>query len=130
MAMTGFLGVAPLRWTPDHWARGAREEVFSCRTPARWSPPAFKAEAVQLARRSDTSLGAVAKDLGIADQTLRTWVRRAEVDGGARDGLTQGEREELRHLRREVRTRRQEREIPTNAAAFFAKASDAIRSRR
>ena len=90
-------------------------------------PPAFKAEAVQLARRSDKSLGAVAKDLGIADQTLRTWVRQAEVDGGARDGLTQGEREELRHLRREVRTLRQEREILKKAAAFFAKESDAIR---
>jgi transposase len=90
-------------------------------------PPTFKAEAVQLARRSDKSLGAVAKDLGIADQTLRTWVRQAEIDGGERDGLTQGEREELRQLRREVRTLRQEREILKKAAAFFAKESDAIR---
>ncbi|MDP9472879.1 MAG: hypothetical protein M3Q71_19835, partial [Chloroflexota bacterium] len=31
-------GVAPLRWTPDHWALGAREEVFPCRTPARCIP--------------------------------------------------------------------------------------------
>ena len=90
-------------------------------------PPAFKAEAVQLARSSDKSVGAVAKDLGIADQTLRTWVRQAEGEGGARDGLTQGEREELRHLRREVRTLRQEREILKKAAAFFARESDAIR---
>ena len=90
-------------------------------------PPAFKAEAVRLARRSDKSLGAVAKDLGIADQALRTRVRQAEVDGGARDGPTRGEREELRHLRREVRTLRQEREILKKAAAFFAKESDAIR---
>jgi transposase len=93
-------------------------------------PPAFKAEAVQLARSSDKSLGAVAKDLGIADQTLRTWVRQAEIDGGERAGLTQGEREELRRLRRGVRTRRQAREIRTNAAACFARESDAIRSRR
>ena len=90
-------------------------------------PPAFKAEAVRLARSSDKSLGAVAKDLGIADQTLGTWVRQAEVDGGERDGLTQGEREELRQLRREVRTLRQEREILKKAAAFFARESDAIR---
>lgn len=90
-------------------------------------PPAFKAEAVQLARSSDKSVGAVAKDLGIADQTLRTWVRQAEVEGGARDGLTPGEREELRHLRREVRTLRQEREILKKAAAFFARESDATR---
>ncbi|MDP9359053.1 MAG: type I restriction enzyme HsdR N-terminal domain-containing protein, partial [Chloroflexota bacterium] len=31
-------GVAPLRWTPDHWALGAREEVFPCCTPARCIP--------------------------------------------------------------------------------------------
>ena len=90
-------------------------------------PPAFKAEAVQLVLSSDKSLGILAKDLGVADQTLRNWVRQAEVDGGERDGLTQGEREELRHLRREVRTLRQEREILKKAAAFFARESDAIR---
>jgi transposase len=90
-------------------------------------PPAFKAEAVQLVLSSDKSLGVLAKDLGVADQTLRTWVRQAEVDGGARDGLTQGEREELRHLRREVRTLRQEREILKKAAAFFARESDVTR---
>ncbi len=90
-------------------------------------PPEFKAEAVRLVRSGDKSVGVVAKDLGVADQTLRNWVRQAEIDGGERDGLTQGEREELRQLRREVRTLRQEREILKKAAAFFARESDAIR---
>ena len=90
-------------------------------------PPEFKAEAVRLVGSSDRSLARLAKDLGVADQTLRTWVRHAEIDDGVRDTLALSEREELRHLRREVRTLRQEREILKKAAAFFAKESDMIR---
>ena len=90
-------------------------------------PPEFKAEAVRLVLSGDKSVGVLAKELGVADQTLRNWVRQAEIDGGERDGLAPGEREELRQLRREVRTLRQEREIRNKAAAFFARESDAIR---
>ncbi len=90
-------------------------------------PPEFKAEAVRLVGSGDRSLSRLAKDLGVADQTLRNWVRHAEIDGGARETLAPDEREELRQLRREVRTLRQEREILKKAAAFFAKESDGIR---
>lgn len=90
-------------------------------------PPEFKAEAVRLVGSSGRSLSRLAKDLGVADQTLRNWVRRAEIDDGTREALAPDEREELRQLRREVRTLRQEREILKKAAAFFAKESDVIR---
>ena len=90
-------------------------------------PPEFKAEAVRLVGSRDRSLSRLAKDLGVADQTLRTWVRHAESDDGGRDALVPNEREELRQLRREVRTLRQEREILKKAAAFFAKESDMTR---
>ncbi len=90
-------------------------------------PPEFKAEAVRLVHGSDKSLSTLAKDLGVADQTLRNWVLQAETDSGVREGLTSDERGELHQLRREVRTLRQEREILKKAAAFFARESDAIR---
>ena len=90
-------------------------------------PPEFKAEAVRLVASSDRSLSRLAKDLGVADQTLRNWVRHAEIDDGVHDALAPSEREELHQLRREVRTLRQEREILKKAAAFFAKESDGIR---
>jgi transposase len=83
-------------------------------------PPAFREEAVRLIRAGLKPLSEVSKDLGVSDQTLRNWVRQAEVDEGSRDGLTSGEKEELRRLRRENRVLREEREILRKAAAFFA----------
>jgi transposase len=85
-------------------------------------PEEFKAEALQLARSSsEKSIRQLAYELGIADQTLRNWVKQAEIDRGEREGLTTKERQELRRLRKENRILREEREILKKAAAFFAK---------
>lgn len=86
-------------------------------------PAAFRVEAIELARTSGKTIPQLAKDLGVSGQTLRNWVHQADVDaGGGRPGeLTTAEREELRRLRRENQTLRQEREILKKAAAFFAK---------
>jgi transposase len=87
-------------------------------------PPEFRREAVELSRVSDKSVPKLAKDLGISDQSLREWIKQADVDAGKREGLSTDEREELRRLRRENRTLLQEREVLKKAAAFFARESE------
>jgi transposase len=59
---------------------------------------------------------------GCTAETLRTWVRQAERDSGARSGLTTNERERLKELERENRELRRTNEILRKASAFFAQA--------
>jgi transposase len=75
-------------------------------------PPAFRAEAIQLARTSGKPHAQIARELGITGEALRLWLKQAERDEGKRlDGWTSDEQEELRRLRREHRSLREEREI-------------------
>ena len=64
----------------------------------------------------------IAGKIGCAAETLRKWVRRAEVDGGTRPGTSSTERERLKELERENRELKRANEILRKAAAFFAQA--------
>jgi len=90
-------------------------------------PPEFRAEAVRLARAPGNTIRQVARDLGVANESLRRWVLQTEIDRGDAPGLTTDERAELARLRRENRTLRVEREILKKAAAFFARETDETR---
>lgn len=84
-------------------------------------PPEFRAEAIRLARTSGKPHAQIARDLGMTSETLRLWLKQADLDEGQRsDGLTSEEQEELRRLRRENRILREEREILKNAAAHLS----------
>ena len=83
-------------------------------------PPEFRRRAIDLARQPGASVAQVAKDLGISESGLRRWMSQDDVDGGRKEGLSTGEREELVRLRRENRRQQMEIEILKRASAYFA----------
>ena len=85
----------------------------------------YKAEVVELIRKSGKSVGAVCRDLDLTETAVRRWVAQAEIDsgGGPTGALTTAEREELAALRKQVKTLEMEREILKKATAFFVKES-------
>ena len=85
----------------------------------------YKAEVVDLIRKSGKSVGAVSSELGLTETAVRRWVQQAEIDlgGGPAGALTTAERDELAALRKRVKTLEMEREILKKATAFFAEES-------
>jgi transposase len=67
------------------------------------------------------AIEAVARRLGIGStETLRKWIRRAEIDSGQRPGVTTAESEQIKALKRENAELRRANEILKSASAFFA----------
>jgi len=85
------------------------------------SPAEFKRDVVTVARRGDLSVAEVAVDFGIAEETVRRWMRQADIDDGIKDGLTSAEQSEIVQLRRDKRRLEMENEILRRAAAYFAR---------
>ncbi|HEY5432690.1 MAG TPA: transposase [Coriobacteriia bacterium] len=93
-------------------------------------PPEFRERCVRIARESERSISAVARDLGIHPETLRLWVRADEADDGTRnERLASAERGELVALRRAVRDLRRSNEILKATSVFFARELDQPRPR-
>jgi transposase len=67
-----------------------------------------------------TACDTVAGKLGFGGESLRRWVRQAQVDAGQRDGVTTADAEEMARLRRENRELREANAILKDAAVFFA----------
>jgi len=89
-------------------------------------PPELKDRAVKLVqqlRREDpadhTVISRVARQLGVGSESLRAWVKQAEVDAGSREGLTTDEQSELKRLRKENFELQRANDILQSAATFF-----------
>jgi len=83
-------------------------------------PAEFREHNIALAK-AGRSIESLAREFEPCTATIHGWIKQAGLDGGERDdGLTSAEREELRRLRRENRQVRQERDILSKAAAWFA----------
>ena len=87
-------------------------------------PPELRAEAVRLSLQRGERWKDVAAELGISAETLRLWRKQAAVDAKLADGLTTGEQQELRELRRRLRVAEEERDILKKAVAFFVRETD------
>lgn len=68
------------------------------------------------------AIESIAPKIGCVPQTLLEWVKQAEVDSGARKGVTTDEAQRIKDLEREVKELRRANEILKLASAFFAQA--------
>jgi len=69
-----------------------------------------------------SAIVSISGKIGCSPETLRRWVRRAEVDTGLREGLTSADRSRMKELERENRELRRANEILRKASAYFAQA--------
>jgi transposase-like protein len=88
-------------------------------------PKEFRDDVVRVARNRDpkTTVEQIAKDFGVHVTTLNGWLRRADVEDGARPGMTDAGLAEVRELKRRNRLLEQEVEVLRRAAAYLSQAN-------
>ena len=86
-------------------------------------PKEFRDDVVAVARKGQATLTQIAKDFGVHPMTLQKWLRRADVDEGAKPGQTRTEAAEIRELRKRNRLLEQENEVLRRAAAYLSQAN-------
>lgn len=95
-------------------------------------PPELRDRAVRMvleqtgpdARRDVGVVTRIARQLGVGVESLRLWVRQAEVDRGSRPGTTTADQQRIAELEREVRELRRANEVLKSASAFLARELD------
>ncbi len=85
-------------------------------------PKEFCDDVVAVARRGEAPIKRIAKDFGISESCLRNSLHAADVQTGAKPGVTASESAELRELLRRNRLLEQENEVLRRAAAYLRQA--------
>lgn len=88
-------------------------------------PQEFRDDVVNVARNREPgqTIKQIASDFGIAESCVRNWMRRADVEDGARPGSTAAENAELREAKKRIRLLEQENEVLRRAAAYLSQAN-------
>lgn len=86
-------------------------------------PKEFRDDVVAVARKGQAPLIQIAKDFGISEACLHSWLKKADTEDGNRPGLTDTERAELRELKKRNRLLEQENEVLRRAAAYLSQAN-------
>ena len=86
-------------------------------------PKEFGDDVVAVARKGQAPLHQIAKDFGISEGCLHNWMKKADVEDGHRPGLFEGDRLELRELKKRNRLLEQENEVLRRAAAYLSQAN-------
>lgn len=102
------------------------EGTVGVSTSRRYSPQ-DKARAVRLVRQLRKELGTshgtiqrVAEQIGCGVESLRTWVKQADIDEGVEPGVTSVEAKRIRELEQENRELRRANDVLRRASVFFA----------
>lgn len=97
------------------------------RPPSPKYPPELRERAVRMVDETIVEteerwgvVARIARQLGIGEQTLRNWVRQAEIDVGSRQGVTTEDKGRIAELEKELRELRRANAILKSASAFFA----------
>jgi len=105
------------------------KEIRSGKPTTRRYSDDEKAQAVRLVRQLRSELGTeygsvqrVAEQLGYGVETVRSWVKRADVDDGLKAGTSSEDRAKIKSLEQENRELKRANEILRKAAAYFAQA--------
>lgn len=88
-------------------------------------PAEFKESAMKLAVEGDKSIAQTARDLGVNENTLHTWVNQYHRNPASESKAVNPQHlyDELKELRKENKRLREERELLKKAAAYFARES-------